>query len=213
MTVEQNLKKTRKNLYRTWSMDGIGDMTLSIAFLALGAQIYFDSIMFIFVIVMIAPLTLLLKKKIVYPRIGYYNTESLSSSKRLDVNPTLAYTFVAFLFLVLGLGVMKAFGMKIPAFIDDNYLIIIALAFVIPTYYGAFYTGIKRVYIYATVILILFINGSISEYPTIDGKNLVREALGIHLMIFGAVVFLFGLVLFIRFLIQNPIVEDSENEI
>ncbi len=213
MKTENDLKKTQKNLFRIMSMDGLGDLTISLAFMALGSQIYFDSMMFFFIIPMIVPIMVILKKKVIFPRFGYFKPENTSSSTRLDVNPVLAYSFVAFLFIAMGLGAMKAFGMNLPAIIEDNFLIILGLIFVIPTYWGAAFTGIKRIYLYATVVLALFIHGSITEYSTVNGKDLVREALGMHIMIFGAVVLIFGTVLFIRFLIHYPVAEDSENEI
>jgi len=211
MNVEKELSVTRKKMFRMMTMNGIADLSLGASFLALGAQIFFDQSYFIFILVLNVPITMYLKKNIVFPRTGYYKFQS--EAKNLDINPLYTYSLIAFLFILSALGAMKAFGMNLPGVLEDNFLFLIGLIFVLPMFWSAIYTGISRLFLYAAVAMALFIHGGISEYSTSYGKTLIREAIGLHLIVFGSVAFLFGVVLLIRFLTKYPVMEDSENEI
>ncbi|MDM8527671.1 hypothetical protein QUF58_05595 [Anaerolineales bacterium HSG24] len=213
MNAEKELKKARQNLYRTMTMDGIADISIGMIFISLGGFVYIDSYgaLFIAIIAMLAPLTAILRKKIVDPRIGSYDADSFL--QEYDVDPRFTYFGIAFLILGVAVGLMVALGVSIPAFIGDGALIIVGLLVAIAISMFGSYTGIKRLYLYATTLLVLFIHGALQNYPTADGMDIVRKALGAHILIFGATILLSGTVICYKFLQEYPIAENSENEI
>ncbi|MBU8923039.1 MAG: hypothetical protein KOO63_14570 [Bacteroidales bacterium] len=210
MDTEKNLAATRHKLYKFWTMDGIGELTIGLSFLSLGALVYFDSPIFVTFCALAGALPILLKKRFVFPRTGYYTSDSAPATR--DINSRFGYFIVSILILLTALGVMKATGMSFPSLIEDNVLILAGLLFTAAIIAGALYTGIKRVYFYAALTLGLFIHGSLRTYPTTDGMDLVREALGLHIIVFGAVCFLIGCAFFVRFLIKYPVIKDVDDE-
>ncbi len=213
MNVEKEFTKARQKLYRTISMDGIADISAGMMFMLLGGFVYLDSYgaLFIAILALLAPLTAKLRKKIVDPRIGSYDADSFS--KKFDVYPRFAYAGRIILALGIAVGLMAALGVSFPAFTGRGILIITGLLIVTAISMLGSYTGIKRLYLYAATLLVLFVHGTLQDYPTANGMDIVREALGIHILIFGTIIFFSGLVICYGFLKEYPIVEDSENEI
>ena len=100
-----------------------------------------------------------------------------------------------------------------PAISGDVVLILVgALLATVIVMVGS-YTGIKRLFGYAVALLALFVHGALQNYAVVNGMDIVREAIGLHILTFGALVFLVGCVLLVRFLINNPIEQDSNDEI
>ncbi len=191
-------------------MDGIGELTTGLSFLSLGGLVYFDSAIFVSFCALAVFLPIFLKKRFVFPRTGYFASDSAPATR--DIDSRFRYFMVSIFILLTALGVMKATGMNFPSLIEDNVLILAGLLFTAAILAGALYSGIIRVYFYAALTLGLFIHGSLRTYPTTDGMDLVREALGLHIMIFGAVIFLVGSAFFVRFLIKYPVIEDVDDE-
>lgn len=211
MNAEKSFKLTRQNLYSTMAIDGIGDIASGMIFLSFGSLIYFDAGFFIFIIALIAPCSIFLRKKITRPRIGYYNIESPSEKQATD--PRLLFPAIVFLVLGIAIGATTLFGINISNVIWDSILAIVGLFFAISISAIGLYTGIKRLYLYGIALCALFVHAAIRNYPTVNGMDIVREAIGAHIIVFGAIILLTGLVVFFRFLIKYPIERDTENAI
>lgn len=212
MNTEASFKQTRQKLYHTMALDGIGDMTAGLAILSLGGLIYVDTYaaLFIALCAMAGPLAVFLRKKISSPRIGYYSPRSTPENEDLD--PRLRNASIILLGIVIIIGLAATFGVKIPFLNSDITLVAIGLLLSIALIVFSLYTSMRRLSFYATTLLILFIHAAWSHYPTTDGMDLVREALGMHIAIFGAVLLLTGTGLLIRFINQHPVERVTEDD-
>lgn len=214
MNTEESFKLTRKKLYRMMTMDGIGDMSAGIAILSLGSLIFVDSYegIFIAICAMAGPLAILLRNKIVVPRIGYYRPESAPDNR--DIDPKLSYISIGLLLIVIILGLAYTLGLRIPFLVGDTILVVVGISLSVVVIAVAQYTSIRRLNYYAIVLFALFSHGAWKDYPTTDGMDLVREALGMHIAIFGIVLLITGFALLIRFINKHPIVaREFENEL
>ncbi len=207
MDSNSDLQQTRQKLYNTMSLDGIADITAGLALLALGGQIFFDAPYFLFVIVLLGPLMVTVRKRIVYPRLGYCDVDSTSGDQRAD--PRMKQLIVGTLALGVAIGIVKALGGSLPAFIENNALVVVGLLVAVAVAAIGVHTGIRRLHLYAAALLALVGHGALREYPTADGMDLVRMALGAHVMLFGAFALLAGLLVLARFLKRFPVEEDA----
>jgi len=206
MNVESDLKKTRYNLFKAETKDGLSDLLGGLAFLCLGAVVYSDWIIYIFAIVLISAQAPFLKKKITYPRTGYVKgdfTDKRRATKKFSI---LLISVLIFLSLF---GVVVMLGVAIPAAISENAAMIVGVLFTVIIIAGAVLTGIKRLYAYGGIILILFIYGVSRDYNISEGKDFLRMSLGVYIMIFGSMLVVTGVVLLIRFIIKNPLEKES----
>lgn len=191
--------------------DGIGDIAGGMMILSLGGLIYLDSGFFIFIIVLLGPASVLCRRKITTHRLGSFNVDSVPPEHLK--HPFLRYFIPTILVFGILFGGLSALGVISPVVPEIDVLIIVGiLAAFVMTIAGS-YTGIRRLYFYGVVLLGLFIHGSLKKYPVIDGMDIVRRALGAHIMAFGSVMVLSGVVVLLRFLKKYPILEDSENGI
>lgn len=208
MNTTVQLSDTKKKLYKTLSMDGIGDITIGFLLMCLGGQFYLDSPAFLFFMIMAGPVAVMLKKKITYPRIGYYKFTPGNTSGGNSAGKT------ALLFCLIGMiaaGIAKAVGISFPDIIEQHLVISIGVVLSVFASLIAYKTGIRRVYLYALAGLLIFIDLHFSGLLHSTDKVSLLHALGIYSFILGIVVTVTGIILLIRFIRNYPI-EELEAE-
>jgi hypothetical protein len=200
------LREVEKRTYMSYHQDGLIDIFLGIYVLLFGLGISLLTVASyttwfvipaIFPAIMV-PIWVSAKKQITMPRIGFVNIGTRGANKMMAI-------FIGT--MVVGLGVFMVFSfassqgwaLAIRNVIVSNGMIIIGiLAFAISSLF-AYTMGLKRLYAYGLVTLILFLIG----YS-------VAFALGYLLLTIGFVISINGFVLLIGFIRKYPIPQGDD---
>lgn len=200
MSQEQDFKKLQQKTYRSYHQDGLIDIIIGLAIIGFGLNIAFDNAAFLFMgwlpIVLYVPM----KNRITVPRVGYVKFQS---SNKIVFGLVLAGLLV----LLLGLFVFVISGPELLSkemqdWLQQYYLLPIAVIAALCFIGGALLTGITRLYGYALVFLLTFSAGNwFNLHPAI------------YVISTGAVIEIAGLWLLVRFLREHPLpVEENAHE-
>lgn len=194
MSQEIDLKQIERKAYLSFYQDGIWDLFIGLAFIGMAVGVIYSNtgitaIIPCFAIVIIPGL----KKLITLPRLGYVKLSSEREvKKRKNISAlVLLLTFTA----VLGGIVFSAYTGNSGWQRWIKSLALIPFGAVLSLIAGAvgFLYGIKRVLIYAILILVIFVIGHILELrPTF------------HFSVIGITMTLVGFALLIRFIGKYP---------
>jgi len=209
---ETNLKEVEKKTYMSYHQDGLIDILVGIYVLMFGSGIllltFTDFSTWFVVIPAIAcmytaimiPVWISAKKRITMPRIGYVKFRSRGAYRLMAVFLGL---------MVFGLGTFMAFtfassqgwALTLKNLVVLNGMIIIGVAAATISSLFAYTMGLKRLYAYGLLTLVLFLTGHFITIP-----------FGYFLVTIGLVIIITGFVLLMRFIRKYPITQgDKKN--
>lgn len=200
MSQEIDLKRIERKGYLSFYQDGIWDLFIGLSFIGMAVGVFYN---YPGITAIIPALALVivpgLKKLITLPRLGYVK---LSPAREVKIRKNIS-SLVLLLTLTAVLG-----GIVFFAYTGNSgwqrwikSLALLPFGAVLSLIAGAvgFLYGIKRVLIYAVLILVIFIIGHILELrPTF------------HFSVIGITMTLVGLAMLIRFISKYP--RPSEEE-
>jgi len=197
MEQDVDLKEIERKAYLTYSKDGFWDICLGLFFLLQGITFAVRGFAFIGTLgafaAVLLPVFMSLKRAIALPRLGYvkFSPERQARLKRGRLLLSVVLTFTALLGGVLFLAYTSQTGWKLWL----RNLHLIPYGFVLAVVVGAvgFLFEIKRFLYYAVLILAAFIVG-----------RMMNARPDLYFIPLGAIFFVIGLVLMIRFLRKYP---------
>jgi hypothetical protein len=200
---ETSLKEIEKKTYKTYHQDGLIDIFVGLYILLFGAGIFLRTytefttwfiIPAIFPSVMI-PIWISFKRRITIPRIGYVKFGLRSANKLMAVFLGLAVVGLG-VFMVFGFGGMmdQSWAVTLMDLIVSNSMIIIGVSAFLLSSLFAYTMGLKRLYAYGLLTLIMFTIG-----------HFIVTQFEYFPVIIGSAIIIYGLVLLRQFLRKYPL--------
>lgn len=198
-----NLREIEKNTYMSYHQDGLIDIFVGFYILLFGAGILIRTVTefstwfiipAIFPSIMV-PIWISFKRRITIPRIGYVKFGLRSANKLMAVFLGLAAAGLG-VFMVFGLGgsMGQSWALALMDLIISNSMIIIGISAVLISSLFAYTMGLKRLYVYGLVTLVMFLVG---HFMAIQFEY--------FLLTIGSAIVIYGLVLLRQFLQKYPL--------
>lgn len=211
MKKDTSLREIEKKTYMSYHQDGLIDIFVGFYILLFGAGILLNTmtdfstwfvIPAIFPAIMV-PIWISFKKKITIPRIGYVKFGFRSANKLMAV---LLGLMVAGLgaFMVFGLGAFMGQGwaLTLRNLIIPNSMIIIGIGAAIISSLFAYTMGLKRLYTYGLLTLVLLFAAQFTIIP-----------FAYSLLTIGLVIIINGSVLLMQFIRKHPLPQSDETHV
>ncbi|MCZ2808281.1 MAG: hypothetical protein O2V44_02890 [Candidatus Bathyarchaeota archaeon] len=208
MKKDTSLREIEKKTYMSYHQDGLLDIFVGVYVLLFGSGILLRSVAdfstwfvipAIFPAIMV-PIWISFKKKITIPRIGYVKFGFRSANKLMAV---LLGLMVAGLgaFMVFGLGAFMGQGwaLTLRNLIIPNSMIIIGIGAAIISSLFAYTMGLKRLYVYGLLTLVMFLTGHFITIP-----------FEYFLLTIGLAIIIYGLVLLKQFIQKYPLTRGKK---
>lgn len=198
---EPNLKDVEKRTYISYHQDGLIDIFIGTYILLFATAILVNNILDLstwFVIpamfpALLVPIWIALKKRITVPRIGYVKFKASGANKvtAVFIGTLVAGVFTFFLFAFVS---TQTWALELRNIIIQNGVLFIGLGtFIISSLFG--YTiGLKRLYGYGVLALILF---GLLYFITFPFEYV--------LFAIGLIIIIYGVILLTRFMQRYPI--------
>jgi hypothetical protein len=205
---EPNLREIEKKTYRSYHQDGLIDIFVGFYILLFGAGILLNTMMdfstwfvipAIFPAIMV-PIWISFKKRITIPRIGYVKFGLRSANKLMAVILGLMVAGLG-VFMVFGLGAFMGQGWAstLRNLIFPNSMIIIGVGAAIISSLFAYTMGLKRLYLYGLLTLVMFLTGHFIKIP-----------FEYFLLTIGLAIIIYGLVLLVQFIQKYPLIQGEK---
>jgi len=207
MNKKMSLREVEKRTYMSYHQDGLIDIFVGVYILLFGAGILLLTVAdfstwfvipAIFPAIMV-PIWISVKRRITMPRIGYVKFGSRGANKLMAI-------FIGL--MVAGLGVFmvfsfvsssQAWALTLRNLIITNSMIIIGISAAVISSLFAYTMGLKRLYAYGLLTLVLFLTGHFITIP-----------FEYFLLTIGLVIFVNGFVLLIQFTRKHPLPQGDE---
>jgi hypothetical protein len=198
---EPNLKDVEKRTHISYHQDGLIDIFIGTYILLFATAILVNNILDLstwFVIpamfpALLVPIWIALKKRITVPRIGYVKFKASGANKvtAVFIGTLVAGVFTFFLFAFVS---TQTWALELRNIIIQNGVLFIGLGtFIISSLFG--YTiGLKRLYGYGVLALILF---GLLYFITFPFEYV--------LFAIGLIIIIYGVILLTRFMQRYPI--------
>ncbi|MDH5733451.1 MAG: hypothetical protein OEY88_06680 [Candidatus Bathyarchaeota archaeon] len=207
MNKETSLREVEKKTYMSYHQDGLIDIFVGVYVLLFGVGISLITltdfstwfiIPAIFPAIMI-PLWISAKKRITMPRIGYVKLGSRGANKLLAIFIGLMVAGLGIFMVVTFASRSQGWALTLRNLIVSNSMIIIGISAAVISSLFAYTMGLKRLYAYGLLTLVLVLPGHFIAIP-----------FGYSLLIIGLVIFVNGLVLLMRFIRRPPLPQGDE---
>ena len=197
------MKEIEKKTYMSYHQDGLIDVFVGVYILLFGSGILLNSVTdfstgfvipAIFPAIMI-PIWISAKKRVTMPRIGYVKFGVRGANKMMAIFLGLAVAGLG-VFMMFGLGASMGEGwaLTLRDFLISNNMIIIGIAAATISSLFAYTMGLKRLYAYGLLSLVLFFTG---HFITIPFEYI--------LFTIGLAIIINGFVLLIQFIRKYPL--------
>jgi len=208
MTKKTSLREIEKKTYMSYHQDGLLDIFVGVYILLFGFGILLMTmtdfsmwfvIPAIFPAIMI-PIWISVKKRITMPRIGFVKFGVRGANKMMAIFLGLAVAGLG-TFMVFGLGASmgESWALTLRDFLISNSMIIIGIAAVTISSLFAYTMGLKRLYGYGLLTLVLFFTGYFIAIP-----------FEYFLVTIGLVIIISGFVLLMRFIRKYPLPQGDK---
>ena len=208
MTEKNSLREIEKKTYMSYHQDGLLDIFVGVYILLFGIGILLMTmtnfstwfvIPAIFPAIMV-PIWISAKKRITMPRIGYVKFGVKGANKIMAIFLGLTVAGLG-VFTVFGLGASmgESWALTLRDFLISNYMIIIGIAAVTISSLFAYTMGLKRLYGYGLLTLVLFFTGYFIVIP-----------FEYFLVTIGLVIIISGFVLLMRFIRKYPLPQGDK---
>jgi hypothetical protein len=194
MSNDMDLKAIEQKTYLSYHQDGLADIAAGFLVGGFGLNMALNSIMFLFTSWLPIVLLLPLKRLITFPRIGFVK---FAPVRRRKISKGILVLNIAGV-LSAGLGLIAFLGVsgelaELKPFFDKYSLLLLGAIMASGITLVALVFQIKRFYAYAII-----------EFGAWLLSHMLRIDPGLPVAIAGGIMLLIGVVLFIRFLAENP---------
>ncbi len=199
MSQNIDFKELRKKVYLSYHQDGLIDIIIGASILGFGLQIATNNSAFLFLTWIGFILYTPLKNRITIPRLGYVRfDEERKTAMRLVLLIAIGVLVMA---MFIGLFVFVRSG-NMPQTASDwlkkYHMLLLGIFIAIPLFAAAFWSGLKRLIIYAGLILsVIFAGIQLGIDPPL------------YVIALGCIILLAGLWVLFRFLKQYPVVNKN----
>ena len=209
MNKRMSLKEVEKRTYMSYHQDGLLDIFVGVNVLLFALGILLMTVTdfstwfvipAIFPAIMI-PIWISAKKRITMPRIGYVKFGSRGANKLMAVLVGLM-VFGLGTFMVFSFSSSQGWALSLRNLIISNGMIIIGVAAASISSLFAYTMGLKRLYAYGLLTLVLFFTGHFIIIP-----------LEYFLVTIGLAVLITGFVLLMRFIRKYPLPQGDETNV
>jgi MFS family permease len=198
-----NLKEIERKAFTSYFHDGMWEIYGGLILLGFGLTMYTGWEYMIVVFVAMAMVPLLIRKRIVLPRLGIvkFSPERQAKTKKSVLAATIALTFTALLgmvfFILFSTNTMPRW---LDAWMSDYFLVFFGGMIAVLIIAAAFLVSVKRFYAYAALVFIAFYLSSMLRPDDLEDMPIV---------VAGGLVLLSGIVMLIRFLRNNPLPKEE----
>jgi MFS family permease len=198
-----NLKEIERKAFTSYFHDGMWEIYGGLILLGFGLTMYTGWEYMIVVFVAMAMVPLLIRKRIVLPRLGIvkFSPERQAKTKKSVLAATIALTFTALLgmvfFILFSTNTMPRW---LDAWMSDYFLVFFGGMIAVLVVAAAFLVSVKRFYAYAALVFIAFYLSSMLRPDDLEDMPIV---------VAGGLVLLSGIVMLIRFLRNNPLPKEE----
>lgn len=206
-----SLKEVEKKTYMSYHQDGVLDIFLGVYVLMFSLGILLmtltDSGMWflipaIFISIMV-PVWIPAKKRITMPRIGYVKFGSRGANKLMAIFLGLMVAGLgAFMMFSLGAFLGQGWALTLRNLIIPNSMIIIGVSAAAISCLFAYTMGLKRLYAYGLLALVLLFAGHFTIIP-----------FAYSLLIIGLVMIINGSILLVQFIRKYPLPQGDETHV
>jgi hypothetical protein len=202
---DTNLREVEKRTYMSYHQDGLLDIFVGIYILLFGSGILLFTLMdystwfilpAIFPAIMI-PVWVSAKKKITMPRIGYVKIGSKGSNKLMSILIGLMVVGLG-MFMILAFAADQTWAVTTRDLIISYIMILIGVGGAAISSLFAYTTGLKRLYGYGLLTLVLFVSAHFINLP-----------MAYLLVVIGVVLVVYGFVLLVRFTRKYPLIKGG----
>lgn len=186
----ENLKKLEQKIFISYFQDGIIDLIIGIMFILDGFLMFTENTKFIGLAAILPLLITPLKKVLIVPRIGFVK---LSMTREKKIKQSLLTSFMGGIVIFNIILIFVLSKGKLDFYHNYSFIFLAFFISLLP-FIGALLTGIKRFYLYAIFIYLVFFH-----------EHFTHSTLPRDFMIFGFILLIFGLYYFITFLKKYPL--------
>ena len=199
MNANLDAKAIERNVWQDWMRDGLMELFLGTYLLLAGVVIQADmSTLFILLMVFVPGVVKMMKKRFTYPRIGYVKFPEHDQNVGRKMGIALLAVLLALAIVVL----YTTRNEKIRALYQWVPLlpaICLTFGFVIT----GRKTGFTRYHLMAVLVLIAGLSVPLVDLPS------RMDNIALYLLVVGAILFVWGMAVFIKFLYNYPVRPDD----
>jgi hypothetical protein len=205
VTKEPNLREVEKKAYMSYHQDGLLDIFVGVYILGFGLGIWadiivgffgFGSIMPAILIATVPPIWIQAKRKITMPRIGFVKFGPKGTHRLMGVLIGLAIVGLGFFMAVTFTSNQGGPPLWLQTIVQYGMIVIGLASLLICSLFG-YSMGLRRLYAYGLLTLILFVSG-----------HFIGIFFGYILLILGTTVTAVGFALLISFVRKYPLQGD-----
>jgi hypothetical protein len=209
MNAKTGLREVERRTYMSYHQDGLLDIFVGVFILSFGFGILLMTVTefstwfvipAIFPAIMV-PIWVSAKKQITMPRIGYVKFRSAGANRLMAVFLGLMVAGLG-VFMVFSFSSSQAWALTLRNLIISNGMIIIGISAAAISSLFAYTMGLKRLYAYGILTLVLFLAGHLIAIP-----------FGYFLLTIGLVIIINGFVLLTQFIRKYPLPQGDETNV
>jgi len=205
MTKEPNLREIEKKAYMSYHQDGLLDIFVAVFILGFGAGVWMDltwefgfgTVLPAILIASLLPIWIQAKRKITMPRIGFVKFGPRSAYKLMGVLIGLAIMGLGFSLVLALVSIQSGPPLWLKTILQYGMILVGLASLAICSLFG-YSMGLKRLYAYGLLTLILFVSG-----------HFIGIFFGYILLILGTAVMATGFALLVSFIKKYPLQGDK----
>jgi uncharacterized membrane protein len=202
MSQSADLQKLEQRAYLSYHQDGLLDLIIGTAILALGLNEAMDTTIWSLVAIMLIIAYVPLKKRITFSRIGY--VEFNVKRKGLDMRVVSAVVIMVLVLLLVGMIVVllssSTSSSALLLEIRESPLMLYALIGFIGFGLAGLISGIRRLYIYALLSVVITLSAHLLNLP-----------ISVPFLVLSGTILTIGAIFLVRFLRRYPIALEENH--
>ena len=202
MSQSADLQKLEQRAYLSYQQDGLLDLIIGFAILALGLNEAMDTTIWTFVTLMLIIAYVPLKKRITFSRIGY--VEFNVKRRGLNMFVVSAVIILVLVLLLVGMLVVLLPSNTSPSAlllgIRQSPLMLYALLGFLGFGLAGLISGIRRLYVYALLSVVITLSAHLLNLP-----------IYVPFLVFSGIVLTIGTIYLVRFLRRYPIAMEENH--
>ena len=202
MSQSADLQKLEQRAYLSYQQDGLLDLIIGFAILALGLNEAMDTTIWTFVTLMLIIAYVPLKKRITFSRIGY--VEFNVKRRGLNMFVVSAVIVLVLVLLLVGMLVVLLPSNTSPSAlllgIRQSPLMLYALLGFLGFGLAGLISGIRRLYVYALLSVVITLSAHLLNLP-----------IYVPFLVFSGIVLTIGTIYLVRFLRRYPIAMEENH--
>ena len=202
MSQSADLQKLEQRAYLSYQQDGLLDLIIGFAILALGLNEAMDTTIWTFVTLMLIIAYVPLKKRITFSRIGYVEF----NVKRRGLNMFVVSAVIILVLVLLLVGMLVVLlpsntsSSALLLGVRQSPLMLYALLGFLGFGLAGLISGIRRLYVYALLSVVITLSAHLLNLP-----------IYVPFLVFSGIVLTVGTIYLVRFLRRYPIAMEENH--